>query len=86
MRFVLLAAAVVATVGTSDQVMAQKIGARTRFSSLELVVGNSTYNTKETGGLANMSYRAVQVGGSCEISRPPEGGTRVRWIAPLADH
>jgi signal transduction histidine kinase len=36
-------------------------------------------------GLANMSYRAVQVGGSCEISRPSDGGTRVRWTAPLAD-
>jgi signal transduction histidine kinase len=37
-------------------------------------------------GLANMSYRAEQVGGSCEISNLPEGGTRVRWTAPLTDH
>jgi signal transduction histidine kinase len=37
-------------------------------------------------GLANMSYRAEQVGGRCEISNPPEGGTRVHWTAPLADH
>jgi two-component system, NarL family, sensor histidine kinase DevS len=37
-------------------------------------------------GLANMLYRAEQVGGRCEISTPPEGGTRVHWTAPLADH
>lgn len=36
-------------------------------------------------GLANMSYRADQVGGRCEISNPPEGGTRVHWTAPLTD-
>jgi signal transduction histidine kinase len=37
-------------------------------------------------GLANMMYRAEQVGGNCEITPSPEGGTRVRWTAPLADH
>jgi signal transduction histidine kinase len=37
-------------------------------------------------GLANMSYRAEQVGGSCEIISPPEGGTRVHWVAPLTDY
>lgn len=37
-------------------------------------------------GLANMSYRAAQVGGRCEVSTPAEGGTRVHWTAPLSDH
>jgi signal transduction histidine kinase len=37
-------------------------------------------------GLANMSYRAEQVGGRCEITNPPAGGTRVHWTAPLADY
>jgi signal transduction histidine kinase len=37
-------------------------------------------------GLANMLRRAEQVGGRCEISTPPEGGTRVHWTAPLTDH
>jgi signal transduction histidine kinase len=36
-------------------------------------------------GLANMTYRAEQVGGSCEITSPPEGGTRVHWTATLTD-
>jgi len=36
-------------------------------------------------GLANMKRRAEQLGGTCEISNPPEGGTRVHWIAPLID-
>ncbi len=36
-------------------------------------------------GLANMNRRAQRLGGSCEISSPPEGGTRVHWIAPLID-
>jgi signal transduction histidine kinase len=47
--------------------------------------GISLDNSRRSG-LANMSYRAVQVGGSCEISRPSEGGTRVHWAAPLTDH
>jgi signal transduction histidine kinase len=42
-------------------------------------------NTRRSG-LANISYRAEQVGGSCEITSPPEGGTRVHWTAPLTDH
>jgi signal transduction histidine kinase len=37
-------------------------------------------------GLANMLYRAEQLGGRCEISNQPAGGTRVRWSAPLNDH
>lgn len=36
-------------------------------------------------GLANMKYRAEQLGGTCEITNPPEGGTRVHWIAPLTE-
>lgn len=37
-------------------------------------------------GLANMKYRAEQLGGTCEIGNPPEGGTRVHWMAPLTDY
>ena len=37
-------------------------------------------------GLANMRYRAEQLGGTCELSSPPEGGTRVHWVAPLTDY
>jgi signal transduction histidine kinase len=37
-------------------------------------------------GLANMKRRAEQLGGTCEITNPPEGGTRVHWIAPLIDN
>jgi nitrate/nitrite-specific signal transduction histidine kinase len=33
-----------------------------------------------------MKHRAAQLGGGCEISNPPEGGTRVHWVAPLTDH
>jgi signal transduction histidine kinase len=36
-------------------------------------------------GLANMTYRAEQLGGSCEITSAPEGGTHVHWTAPLTD-
>lgn len=36
-------------------------------------------------GLANMKHRAEQLGGACEITNPPEGGTRVHWVAPLTD-
>ncbi len=37
-------------------------------------------------GLANMNHRAEQLGGTCEITTPPEGGTRIHWIAPLLDY
>jgi len=36
-------------------------------------------------GLANMLYRADQVGGCCEITSAPQHGTRIRWTAPLTD-
>jgi signal transduction histidine kinase len=36
-------------------------------------------------GLANMNYRAEQLGGICEITTPPEGGTQVHWTAPLTE-
>ncbi|ORW70899.1 histidine kinase [Mycobacterium saskatchewanense] len=42
--------------------------------------GNSRHS-----GLANMKHRAEQLGGTCEITNPPEGGARVHWVAPLAD-
>ena len=41
-------------------------------------------NTRRSG-LANMQHRAEQLGGTCEITNPPEGGTRVHWIASLTD-
>lgn len=41
-------------------------------------------NTRSSG-LTNMSRRAEQLGGACEITGPPEGGTRVHWVAPLID-
>ena len=37
-------------------------------------------------GLANMNYRAEQLGGTCEITTPPEGGTQVHWTAPLTEY
>ncbi|OBH12137.1 histidine kinase [Mycobacterium sp. E1747] len=41
-------------------------------------------NTRSSG-LANMARRAEQLGGACEVTGPPEGGTRVHWVAPLID-
>lgn len=41
-------------------------------------------NTRNSG-LGNMTRRAEQLGGACEITGPPEGGTRVHWVAPLID-
>ncbi|MEY2964935.1 MAG: hypothetical protein RLZZ228_748 [Actinomycetota bacterium] len=35
-------------------------------------------------GLANMSSRAAQVGGDCTVEGLAEGGTRLRWRAPVA--
>jgi len=35
-------------------------------------------------GLANMTHRAEQFGGTCRISTPVGGGTHICWTAPLA--
>lgn len=35
-------------------------------------------------GLRNMADRAVAEGGSCRVSVPAGGGTRIAWTAPLA--
>lgn len=43
-------------------------------------------DNRRRSGLANMAYRAEQVGGRCEISNQATGGTRVHWTAPLTDH
>jgi signal transduction histidine kinase len=36
-----------------------------------------------TSGIRNMQERAVELGGTCEVSPRPEGGTVLRWAAPL---
>jgi signal transduction histidine kinase len=41
-------------------------------------------NTRHSG-VGNMKRRAEQLGGTCEITRPPKDGTRVHWVAPLID-
>lgn len=45
--------------------------------------GIPTDNTRHSG-LANLKRRAELVGGNCEIGSTPDGGTRIRWVAPLA--
>jgi signal transduction histidine kinase len=45
-----------------------------------IAAGNS-----RRSGLANMKHRAEQLGGVCEITSPPEGGTRVHWAAPITE-
>ncbi|GAA1216483.1 sensor histidine kinase [Prauserella alba] len=41
--------------------------------------------TVARSGLHNLEQRAVQAGGNLQIERPPTGGTRVVWSAPLPD-
>ncbi len=38
-----------------------------------------------SSGLTNLSTRAELLGGSMSVSNRPEGGTRLRWQAPLRD-
>jgi signal transduction histidine kinase len=40
-------------------------------------------DNQRRSGLANLQWRAEQVGGSCQVTSPPDGGTTVRWTAPL---
>lgn len=39
--------------------------------------------TDRRSGLANIVRRAEQASGRCQFETPPEGGTRIRWSAPL---
>ena len=36
-------------------------------------------------GLASMHDRAAELGGSCQVSERPDGGTTVRAVLPIAD-
>jgi signal transduction histidine kinase len=44
--------------------------------------GRGISDDPETSGIRNMHDRAESLGGSCEVARRPEGGTRVRWSVP----
>lgn len=53
-----------------DQHLAAKIGEQTRFPSLELAVGSSSYNTKEATGLGYMGFLSYDADG---YAMPVEG-------------
>lgn len=42
-------------------------------------------NNQRRSGLENMRRRAEQLGGTCDITSPPGGGTHIHWTAPLID-
>nr|WP_239655346.1 GAF domain-containing protein [Mycobacterium riyadhense] len=42
-------------------------------------------DNRRRSGLANMTRRAERLGGTCEITSPPDGGTRVSWTVPLPE-
>ncbi|MBV8347793.1 MAG: GAF domain-containing sensor histidine kinase [Mycolicibacterium sp.] len=42
-------------------------------------------DNQRRSGLANMARRAEQIGGTCHITSPPDGGTHIHWTAPLID-
>ncbi|CAM2993708.1 histidine kinase [Mycobacterium intermedium] len=42
-------------------------------------------DNRRHSGLANMAHRAEQLGGTCEFTSSPKGGTRVCWTVPLPD-
>ncbi|QZY29321.1 GAF domain-containing sensor histidine kinase [Nocardioides coralli] len=39
---------------------------------------------RDESGLANLRRRAADLGGACEVSSPPGGGTLLRWRVPLS--
>jgi signal transduction histidine kinase len=41
-------------------------------------------DNQRNSGLADMRHRAEQLGGTCHISSPSDGGTHLHWTAPLA--
>ena len=52
--------------------------------SIEVVDnGRGMSDRTKRSGLANMHYRAQQVGGTFTVDTAPKGGTSLRWSAPL---
>ena len=52
--------------------------------SIEVVDnGRGMSDRTKRSGLANIHYRAQQVGGTFTLDTPPTGGTSLRWSAPL---
>ncbi len=45
--------------------------------------GDGIPDTVARSGLHNLTQRATTSGGSCSITRPAQGGTRLVWTAPL---
>lgn len=45
--------------------------------------GRGMSDRTKRSGLANIHYRAQQVGGTFTLDTPPIGGTSLRWSAPL---
>ena len=59
------------------------VGDEVRIDVTDDGCGIAADNTRHSG-LANLQRRAELVGGSCEIGSAPDGGTCMRWVAPLA--
>ncbi|MEU4835593.1 GAF domain-containing protein [Streptosporangium sp. NPDC023615] len=69
--------------------------AKAARAEVEVVDGQVTLVVSDNGvglpadgrrsGLRNLQERAAQLGGSFEVHSPSEGGTRVRWSAPLSE-
>ena len=45
--------------------------------------GDGIPETTARSGLHNLTQRAQQAGGTCHVTRPDTGGTRLTWTAPL---
>jgi signal transduction histidine kinase len=45
--------------------------------------GDGIGQTTPHRGLHNLTQRAHQTGGTCHLTRPDTGGTRLTWTAPL---
>lgn len=63
-----------------------EVGLRATGKRTELTVTDNGVGIPEGGrrsGLANLAERAHSVGGTFEITAPPEGGSRLVWSAPL---
>lgn len=84
---------VLAVLGEALSNAARHAGASAVQVSLQAAGGHVTLTVTDDGcgipegvrrsGLRNLEHRAAGVGGSLELSTPPDGGTRLRWSAPL---
>ena len=67
----------------AEAVVTEAVSNTVRHAGATALTVEVTVADERRSGLANIVKRAEQASGRCRLETPPEGGTRIRWSAPL---